>query len=74
MCSSDLLIDNFEYQLYTGDVILLCSDGLSDMLEENEIVTILNSNGSVEKDARSLVEAALAKGGYDNITIILLRI
>jgi serine/threonine protein phosphatase PrpC len=70
----EVLIDNFEYQLHSDDVILLCSDGLSDMLEENEIVNILNSNGSVEKDAHALMEAALAKGGYDNITIILLRI
>ena len=70
----DVLIDNFEYQLYTDDLVLLCSDGLSDMLEDNEIETVLNQEESVQKKVHTLVEAALKKGGYDNITIILLRI
>jgi len=70
----DVLIDNFEYQLYADDLVLLCSDGLSDMLEDNEIETVLNQEESVQKKVHTLVEAALKKGGYDNITIILLRI
>jgi serine/threonine protein phosphatase PrpC len=70
----DVLIDNFEYRLYTGDLVLLCSDGLSDMLEDNEMAAILNQDENVQKNINSLLEAALKKGGYDNITIILLRI
>ncbi|MGS0764648.1 Stp1/IreP family PP2C-type Ser/Thr phosphatase [Syntrophomonas curvata] len=70
----EVQIDNFESRLYTGDIILLCSDGLSDMLDENEIAAILQPDGSVQKVARQLLDAALGKGGFDNITIILLRI
>jgi serine/threonine protein phosphatase PrpC len=67
-------IDNFEINLDQGDIILLCSDGLSDMLDEDEILAILQSGSSVQRLARQLLDAALAKGGYDNITIILLRV
>jgi len=61
----EVQIDNFESRLYTGDIILLC---------ENEIAAILQPDGSVQKVARQLLDAALGKGGFDNITIILLRI
>lgn len=67
-------IDNFETTVNTGDIILLCSDGLNDMLDENEILDILQSGGSIQKETRRLLDAALGKGGFDNITIILLRI
>lgn len=70
----EVQIDNFETNLYTGDIILLCSDGLSDMLDENEIAAVLQPDGSVHKEARQLLDAALGNGGFDNITIILLRI
>ncbi len=70
----DVLIDNFEHRLYAGDLVLLCSDGLTDMLENNEIESILNQNDNLENSINTLLEAALKKGGYDNITIILLRI
>jgi len=67
-------IDNFEATIHYQDIILLCSDGLSDMLEEKEIAEILQINTSIEKNASMLLDAALEKGGYDNITIILVRI
>ena len=70
----EVVIDNFEIQLYGGDLVLLCSDGLTDMLEDYEIETILNQNNNLEKHINTLLEAALKKGGYDNITIILLRV
>ncbi len=69
-----VLIDNFEYQLYTGDLVLLCSDGLNDMLEDNEIAFILNQDINVQNKVDALLDAALKKGGYDNITIILLQV
>ncbi|HBQ27121.1 MAG TPA: Stp1/IreP family PP2C-type Ser/Thr phosphatase [Syntrophomonas sp.] len=70
----EVVIDNFEYRLYTGDLILLCSDGLSDMLDDKEMATILNQDADLQKNIKYLLDAALKKGGYDNITIILLRI
>ena len=70
----DVLIDNFEHRLYAGDLVLLCSDGLTDMLDDNEIETILNQQENLQKSLNTLLDTALTKGGYDNITIILLRI
>lgn len=70
----EVIIDNFEYQLYSGDLVLLCSDGLSDMLDDNEMDTILNQEENLQNSLDTLLDTALKKGGYDNITIILLRI
>ena len=70
----EVVIDNFEHQLYRGDLVLLCSDGLTDMLDDNEIETILNQEENLQKSLNTLLDTALIKGGYDNITIILLRI
>ena len=70
----EVVIDNFEHQLYRGDLVLLCSDGLTDMLDDNEIQTLLNQEENVQKSLDTLLDTALTKGGYDNITIILLRI
>jgi serine/threonine protein phosphatase PrpC len=70
----EVVIDNFEHRLYSGDLVLLCSDGLSDMLDDNEMATILNQEKNLQNNLNTLLDTALKKGGYDNITIILLRI
>jgi len=57
-----------------GDVFLLCSDGVTDMLSDEEIGCILDDRRPVEDLCRSLVDAALQKGGVDNTTAIVLRI
>jgi len=54
-----------------GDAFLLCSDGLSDMLDDNEIEEIMNKHATPQDMANSLVEAALTNGGKDNITVII---
>lgn len=55
-----------------GDLFLLCSDGLTDMLKDAEIEFILNAfGGRKHMAARCLVEAANSRGGLDNITVIL---
>ena len=56
------------------DVYMLCSDGLSDMVEDSEIRNILSETGSPAEAARQLVELALYRGGKDNITVIVLGI
>lgn len=57
-----------------GDLYLLCSDGLNDILADPEIERLLNvSNHSLDDVARQLVEAANAAGGPDNISVILTR-
>jgi protein phosphatase len=63
------------HKLYNdGDYFLLCSDGLTDMLTEDEIKNILSKNKDVKRCVDTLLEKALFNGGIDNITIILCKI
>ena len=67
-------IETQEYKILKQDIYMLCSDGLSDMLEETDIYNILtNKNNSLEQAAHSLINAANEKGGKDNISLILVR-
>lgn len=59
--------------LISGDRFLLCSDGLTDMVQDTEITQILSGPGSPKEQADRLLEQALCAGGRDNITILLLR-
>ncbi|MBQ9679704.1 MAG: serine/threonine-protein phosphatase [Ruminococcus sp.] len=56
-----------------GDMFLLCSDGVTDMLSDEEICRIIDDRMDVDVLARALVDAALDKGGVDNTTALLLR-
>jgi protein phosphatase len=57
-----------------GDVFLLCSDGLHHMVSDKEIKKILQKNPAHDKGCQRLVEAALKRGGKDNITVILVQV
>jgi protein phosphatase len=57
-----------------GDIFLLCSDGLTDMLEDAEIKEILVSPKSVQHKVLKLIEKALAAGGRDNVTAVLCEV
>ncbi|WP_058301650.1 Stp1/IreP family PP2C-type Ser/Thr phosphatase [Gorillibacterium timonense] len=61
------------YPWKPGDIALLCSDGLSGMISEPVIEQLLGAGRDLEKTADSLVELALAEGGDDNITVVLLE-
>ena len=66
-------IDLFNEELWTDDILLMCSDGLTDMLTPEEILTIVQAyRTDLEFAAQQLLSEALAKGGFDNITIVLL--
>lgn len=54
-----------------NDIFLLCSDGLTDMLENREIENVLKQKNGIKYKAKKLVDIANRKGGKDNITIIL---
>lgn len=54
-----------------GDRFLLCSDGLTDMIDDDGIADVLGSGEDIEAIATSLVEAANAAGGRDNITVVV---
>ena len=71
---SDLLVDIQSRRMDPGDVLLLCSDGLTTMIGDEEIARILReAEGDVARAATSLVEEANHRGGEDNITVVLLK-
>jgi serine/threonine protein phosphatase PrpC len=57
-----------------GDVVLVCSDGLHEQVDGDELARLLNAQGSLEEIAASLVSAANARGGDDNISVCLARV
>jgi PPM family protein phosphatase len=64
-----------EYKARVGDVLLMCSDGLTDLVEDVNIEKILHSsNGNLGMAASNLIELANASGGKDNISVILIKI
>ncbi len=68
-------VDFFEVDdVVAGDIILMCSDGLSNMLEDTEILGIIQSGGSLSDRAKRLVAAANMNGGRDNIAVVLVEL
>jgi protein phosphatase len=63
-----------ECALKSDDVFLLCSDGLSDMLSDEEIMSVLKKNTDVVKCTEELVSSAKNNGGRDNITVIVCKL
>lgn len=61
-------------ELLKDDVYMLCSDGLSDMVEDRVIETILNANPNPKAAAQALVNEALKNGGKDNVTVMVFRV
>jgi PPM family protein phosphatase len=67
-------IDTWTYPLRPGDVVLLCSDGLTSMLSEQQILQILLDAPDLEQAGDRLIAEANAAGGRDNITVVLFRV
>lgn len=65
--------DIFGIDLDSDGLYMLCSDGLYDMLTDEEIGSIVTENPTLESDGKQLVAAANAAGGRDNITVVLFR-
>jgi len=57
-----------------GDLYLLCSDGLTDMLDDSDLAAALDGNAPLTAQAQTLLDLANAQGGYDNISLILCRV
>jgi protein phosphatase len=66
-----VLLEVNEHRVDPGDLFLMCSDGLSDMLDDEAIAHILSSEGSLEQKTVQLIDAANANGGRDNISVLL---
>lgn len=71
--SSPLQVRTYAVRPKAGAVLLLCSDGLHGVIDDNHIAAVLAGHKELEQCARGLIEAAREAGGPDNITVILLR-
>jgi serine/threonine protein phosphatase PrpC len=72
---SEVAMDLVVEEMLPGDVFLLCSDGLNTMLTDAEIRTLLERiAGKPEAACRALVDAANARGGEDNVTVIVVQV
>ena len=69
----DIEVDFFQVQLSKGDIVLMCSDGLTNMIEDEEIRMILHGQRDLVEKAESLVAAANNNGGKDNIAVVLIE-
>ena len=66
-------IEFHHLRLLDGDQVLLCSDGLTDMVPDADLASVLRQPGSAEAACQTLIEMALAAGGKDNVTVALAR-
>ncbi|MDF2820770.1 MAG: Serine/threonine protein phosphatase [Clostridiales bacterium] len=71
--SDTVMVDLFEQKLNSNDYVLMCSDGLTNMLSNNEIKEILLSNTDVEEKVKNLISASNCNGGDDNISAIVIK-
>lgn len=71
--AEEVEVDFFDYQLPPDSQILMCSDGLTNMVRDEEIRKILGRSENLETKVRSLIETANENGGKDNIAVIMIR-
>lgn len=73
-CMETIEIDSIVYNLTDNDLFLLCTDGLTNLLSDDEIIEIIGNGNDLEYMCNELVQKANDKGGNDNITVILFKI
>ncbi len=69
----DVEVDFFDLELETGDMVLLCSDGLTNMVDDETICQILKNGKSLKDRVEELVQTANRNGGRDNISVIVIE-
>lgn len=69
----DVFVEMKQVRLEDGDRVLLCSDGLTEMVKDPEIAAILGQSADAQAACQALVDQALANGGRDNVTVLLAR-
>ncbi|MCH8180051.1 MAG: Stp1/IreP family PP2C-type Ser/Thr phosphatase [Proteobacteria bacterium] len=67
------LLETHQHEIQPGDVYLMCSDGLSDMLRDSQLADIIGAHQSLQDMGGALVAAANEAGGRDNIAVVLVR-
>jgi protein phosphatase len=71
--SNEEVPDIFTLNIAQGDCILLCSDGLSDIILDSEFLRVMQHGWGVKKSCKKLIEMALERGAPDNITAVLFK-
>src|SRR5204862_2486544 len=74
VANKDVDVDDSRITLLDGDRLLLCSDGLTGMLSDEEIRDYATTGSDLDEICRRLVDAANERGGQDNITVVLVDI
>ena len=69
-----VLLEVNEHQVQVGDLYLMCSDGLSDMIDDDAIAKIVTSESALEQKATHLIDQANENGGRDNISVLLVEV
>ena len=69
----DVTADFFEVEVKAGDTVLLCTDGLTNMIDDEDIKRIVLGQRDIVEKAEKLVETANENGGKDNITVVLIE-
>ena len=69
----DINADSFEFSITKDSTLLMCSDGLSNMVDDEQIVQILKQGKTPEKISKKLIETANRNGGHDNIAVIVIN-
>lgn len=67
-------LDTMRGLIFNGDLFLLCSDGLTDLVEDDDILRVLQGNRDLASKAEQLVELANDAGGKDNVTVVLAKV
>jgi protein phosphatase len=70
----NLALDIVSGKIRDGDIVLLCSDGLTDMVDDALIIEILKSTGALDEKVHKLIAMANSLGGRDNITVVLTQV
>ena len=71
---NDVEVDTWTFPVRAGDVVLMCSDGLTSMIGEEQIAAVLSSEPDLDRAGERLIAEANAAGGRDNITVVLFRL
>jgi len=70
----EVVVDLQEVELRSGDIYLICSDGLTTMLDDHDIADTLKNNEGIESMCKGLVDEANRRGGLDNVTVVLVAV
>ncbi|NSW90821.1 MAG: Stp1/IreP family PP2C-type Ser/Thr phosphatase [Firmicutes bacterium] len=73
-CFEKVQVDIYSYDIYNNDIFILCTDGLTNMLSDDKIKSIVEKNDDPQVACAELVEAANISGGNDNITVVIIRV